>query len=222
MNPILLYDIDGTLLQVHSDFLRQEIVSILKGLGVVPPVAARQSFAGQTDRGIFMELIGDRTDRETLFKAFKQRYIEAMSERLTPQRVDPFRPAIESVHKARERGFEVGLCTGNFREVAMLKVAAVGLDGIFTFGGFGCHHADRNHLPALAHAEYVTRYNRKPDPEHYVVIGDTPNDIRCARHFGARVAAVGTGGIPLETLGAQEPDWLLPDMSSAEQWLDLL
>ena len=30
-------------------------------------------------------------------------------------------------------------------------------------------------------------------PEQFIVIGDTPNDIDCARHFGARAVAVGTG-----------------------------
>jgi phosphoglycolate phosphatase-like HAD superfamily hydrolase len=49
------------------------------------------------------------------------------------------------------------------------------------------------------------------------VIGDTPNDIACARHFGARVVAVATGRMHSQAdLLAYEPDALLPDLLDAE------
>ena len=49
------------------------------------------------------------------------------------------------------------------------------------------------------------------------MIGDTPNDIACARHFGARVLAVATGRMhSKEDLLAHEPDALLPDLLDAE------
>ncbi|MCA1615351.1 MAG: HAD hydrolase-like protein, partial [Acidobacteria bacterium] len=30
-------------------------------------------------------------------------------------------------------------------------------------------------------------------PAQFIVIGDTPNDIACARHYGARAVTVATG-----------------------------
>jgi phosphoglycolate phosphatase-like HAD superfamily hydrolase len=51
-------------------------------------------------------------------------------------------------------------------------------------------------------------------PEQFIVIGDTPNDIDCARHFGARAVAVGTGRFySTEEIVACEPDALLPDLA---------
>ena len=49
------------------------------------------------------------------------------------------------------------------------------------------------------------------------MIGDTPNDIACARHFGARVVAVATGRIHSDAdLRAYDPDALLPNLLDSE------
>ena len=54
-------------------------------------------------------------------------------------------------------------------------------------------------------------------PEQFIVIGDTPNDIDCARHFGARVVAVGTGrSYSSEEMLACNPDAWLADLSDPE------
>ena len=55
------------------------------------------------------------------------------------------------------------------------------------------------------------------------MIGDTPNDIACARHFGARVLAVATGRMhSAEELLVHEPDALLPDLLDAELVMETL
>ena len=53
--------------------------------------------------------------------------------------------------------------------------------------------------------------------EQFIVIGDTPNDIDCAKHFGMRSLAVGTGRLyGRDDLIACDPDALLPDLSNLE------
>lgn len=222
MKPILLYDIDGTLLQIERDFLYGGIAEILDQLDIEKPKSDSQSFAGRTDRGIFSELIGDHPEPDVLFEQFKNLYIDFMDQQLTPAHVVRFDEAVESVYKAVEMGFDVGLCTGNFREVALKKASAVGLDNIFGFGGFGCHHEDRNYLPAEADAEYKAISKEIPRPNQYIIIGDTPNDIRCARFFGARVAAVCTGSFSERELRTHQPDWVLKDLSDSSSWLKSL
>jgi len=60
-------------------------------------------------------------------------------------------------------------------------------------------------------------------PEQFIVIGDTPNDIACARHFGARVVAVATGRIhSAEDLLEHKPDALLPDLLDTESVIKTL
>jgi phosphoglycolate phosphatase-like HAD superfamily hydrolase len=60
-------------------------------------------------------------------------------------------------------------------------------------------------------------------PSQFIVIGDTPDDIACARHFGARSLAVATGHTyGVNDLLACEPDAVLPDLSDTEQFMRTL
>jgi phosphoglycolate phosphatase-like HAD superfamily hydrolase len=103
-------------------------------------------------------------------------------------------------------------------------VEVAGLAKFFTLpGAFGDESFDRRDLPEKA----VERINRHLDlrlgPRQFIVIGDTPNDIACARHYGARVLAVGTGRIhPLEELLAGEPDAFLADLTDVELFMKTL
>ena len=55
------------------------------------------------------------------------------------------------------------------------------------------------------------------------MIGDTPNDIDCAHHFGARAVAVGTGRFySSEEILIYEPDKFLPDLSDVDLVLSTL
>ena len=92
--------------------------------------------------------------------------------------------------------YQSALVTGNIEPMANLKMELVGLDQFFTLpGAFGEESHNRRDLPARA-AERIRKHLRLDlAPEQFIVIGDTPNDIDCARHFGARAVAVGTGRI---------------------------
>ncbi|MFO7847910.1 MAG: HAD family hydrolase [Balneolaceae bacterium] len=221
-SPILLYDIDGTLLKVHREFLFDLIEEQLQKFGLQIPENSTRSFAGRTDRGIFMELINHSPGSDDLFDRLKQAYSGVMLQHLTRNHMDLFDEALRSVHAAVEAGFAVGLCTGNFREVAMKKVETAGLQNIFKFGGFGEISADRNHLPGGAHEEYCSLYGYSPMPGRYVVIGDTPNDIHCAKHFGAKSVAVTTGGFSHDELRRHQPDLILDSLENPAGWLPTL
>lgn len=220
--PILLYDIDGTLLQVQREFLRGIISEQLRRFDIEKPESKMKSFAGRTDRGIFMELIGDLPEADQLFTELKHKYSEMMVLKLSEEYIDLCDGAVDSVHEAIELGFPVGLCTGNFRPVAMKKVQTAGLAGIFKFGGFGEISEDRNELPGEADREYRSLFNDKPDPGRYVIIGDTPNDIRCAKFFGAKSVAVTSGGFSEDELSKYQPDLIVSTLHNPESWLKKL
>ena len=83
---------------------------------------------------------------------------------------------------AAHRDVCLGLLTGNFEPVARLKLERAGLGSFFVSGegAFGSDHEDRAALPAIARARAAC--NGRPWPrEETIVIGDTPNDIACAR-----------------------------------------
>jgi len=222
MKPILLFDIDGTLLHVKKTFLHEIIHQILTEFELSDISLKNRSFAGRTDRDIFTELIEEFSHTRNLYDSVSARYIKLMTENLSAKDVDMIEGVRDAIDFARLHNIPVGLCTGNYREVAFAKVGAVGLNEIFEFGGFGCDHHDRNHLPGLASMEYRKRFNQTAKSNRFIVIGDTPNDIRCARHFGAKAVAVTTGSFSKVQLGKYKPDLILDSLRSPKNWLDQL
>ena len=86
-----------------------------------------------------------------------------------------------------------------------------------TVPAFGDLSHDRRDLPAVARERISRHLGQDLSPQQLVVIGDTPNDIACARHFGAKAVGVGTGRMyGAEKLMAYKPDALLPDLSDVE------
>lgn len=217
MKPILLFDIDGTLLHIRRPFLEGVIEQILTELNVSRDHLKNRSFAGRTDKDIFSDLVGGTNEPE-LFSRLKELYVGMMESELSAEHVELIPGAEEAVHFAAENDYHVGLCTGNFREVAFRKVEAAGFEGVFRFGGFGCDHEDRIHLPGEADSDFRSVTGESAEPQQYIVIGDTPNDIRCARHFGARALAVTTGDFARETLKPHQPDLILDSLGEPKSW----
>ena len=110
------------------------------------------------------------------------------------------------------------LLTGNIKPAAYLKLEITGLSDFFQLpGAFGDESFDRRDLPALAAERINEHLGANLRPDQFIVIGDTPNDIACARHFGARVVAVATGRIhSAGDLRAHDPDALLPNLLDSE------
>src|SRR5205085_2382794 len=111
--------------------------------------------------------------------------------------------------------YRSALLTGNVEAAAFLKLRLVGLADFFQLpGAYGDDSHDRRELPALAAARINRQLKLELAPAQFIVIGDTPNDIACARHFGARSIAIATGrtyGAP--ELRAHKPDVLLYDLT---------
>jgi phosphoglycolate phosphatase len=111
----------------------------------------------------------------------------------------------------------IGLLTGNVREAARRKLEHYKLWQWFPFGGFGDEHTDRNDIAAaaLVAGRKHLNGNGAADPVQLVVIGDTLNDIRCARSIGARCVAVPTGRTSTETLRGGNPDVLVDTLEDS-------
>ena len=220
MKPILLFDIDGTLLHVKRKFLNGVIDKILAELDISREILDGMSFAGRTDKDIFIELVSSQEEKAGLFEAVKKMYVAEMQKQLSEQQLDIIDGAKKAVQFAVENKLEIGLCTGNFKEVAVAKVEAAGFYDLFHFGGYGCHHKDRAYLPGEASRQHHRLTNRKTEPEQYIVIGDTPNDIRCAKAFGAKSVAVTTGGFSRSDLEMFEPDIVVDNLGNIDSWIE--
>jgi phosphoglycolate phosphatase-like HAD superfamily hydrolase len=123
-----------------------------------------------------------------------------------------------------EPRYHSALVTGNIEPAAKLKMELLGLLQYFDLpGAFGDESHNRRDLPALA-AERIRKHLQLDlKPDQFIVIGDTPNDIDCAKHFGAKVLAVGTGRMfKKEEILSCEPDAFVRDFSDGESVMKLL
>jgi phosphoglycolate phosphatase len=194
---LLLFDIDGTLMQgagiEHGRALR-EAAERIHG---VAPLIGDIEVAGRTDVAIMRDLVAlAGVSRET-FEARWPEVVEdavAAYDTLCPpdlsDRVAPGVAELLAALAARPDEFRLALLTGNLEPIARRKLASAGIGHYFEpgQGGFGSDHASRAELPGIARA----RAGDWPR-ERTVVIGDTPRDIACARADDVRVAAVATG-----------------------------
>src|SRR4026209_279747 len=178
--------------------------------------------SGMTDMQIFIEALGNHgvthDDVRERMHVLSER-LTAEAKKITSNGVTFF----ELIPRARETlealdghpRYRSALLTGNIEPMAYLKMELVGLDKYFTLpGAFGDESHNRRDLPALAADRIRKHLQLDLAPEQFIVIGDTPNDIDCARHFGARAVAVGTGRFySNDELLEHAPDKFLADLS---------
>ncbi|MGH9930019.1 MAG: HAD hydrolase-like protein [Pyrinomonadaceae bacterium] len=223
---ILLWDIDGTLIRSgRMEAFKDYTVPMLEEVFGTAGRLREMRVSGMTDLQIIAEALRDEgfTNEHVLERLdhLRESYMGAM--RKATGNGDQFfeilpgvREVLQAVHEHPR--YRSALLTGNIEQAAYLKMELVGLSEFFDLpGAFGDESHDRRNLPALAYERIQKHLQLDLAPEQFIVIGDTPNDIDCARHFGARALAVGTGRLySREDILACNPDALLPDLSDLD------
>lgn len=229
---ILLWDIDGTLIRsLKTGGYKLYTIPVLEEIFGTSGRLSEMRVSGMTDLQIVFEALSDEgiTQEDILAQ------VEVLAARLTEEarkvtgngvKFFELLPGVRETLEvlAKHPRYESALVTGNIESMAYLKMELVGLEEFFTLpGAFGNESHNRRDLPAKA-AERIRKHLQMDlTPEQFIVIGDTPNDIDCAQHFGARAVAVGTGRFySREEILACRPDALLPDLSDTELMLKTL
>ncbi len=223
---VLLWDIDGTLMRsARQGAYKDYTAPTLEGVFGTAGSLADMQVSGMTDLQIVAEALRDHGITEDhIRKRVKElcsRYMAEM-ERVTTNG-EQFFQLLPGVREILERTgqhprYLNALLTGNIREAAEFKLRLTDLSEFFTLpGAFGDDSYDRRDLPAIARDRIAQHLCTDLLPSQFIVIGDTPNDISCARHFGTRSVAVATGRMYSSAdLLAHDPDALLDDLSDVE------
>ena len=226
---ILLWDIDGTLIRsARTGAYKDYTVPMLESVFGTAGRLAELSVSGMTDLQIVVEALRDEgfTHEQVRERVdeLRARYMAEMERVVSAADGEPLFQLLPGVRETLERvaahpRYLSALLTGNIEPAAQLKLRLAGLAEFFPLpGAFGDDSHDRRDLPALAAARINRHLQTTLRPAQFIVIGDTPNDIACARHFGARAVAVATGRLnSVETLRPHDPDLILPDLSNVEQ-----
>lgn len=206
---LLLFDVDGTLLQKAGAAHRDAIHEALRAVhGVQDPVhRSMGQVAGRTDAeiariiltdaGVSAARIDERADdvRIAACTAYARLCPDDLSANVTPG----MRGLLARLSWRDDT--LLALVTGNYEPIARMKLRRAGIARYFPSGqgGFGSDHEQRTELPRIARRRAGD--DGEPWPrERTVVIGDTPRDIACARADRVRVVAIATGPYRAEEL----------------------
>jgi phosphoglycolate phosphatase len=226
---VILFDIDGTLIRaVRRPEYRGRIRGMLEEVFGTCGQIAEVDFAGKTDlaiyrealecEGITAEVVRERLPR---LEAEMVRILDELAATGEVFRVCAgVRELLEAI--SPDPRFLPSLLTGNVEKLAEAKLRVAGIWHYFRGrGAFGSDAEERDHLPAIAAERLNNHLGRQLAPDRFVIVGDTPRDVACARYFGARVVAVASGSHTVEQLGEHRPDGLLRDLQDTEAVLKL-
>ena len=224
---LILFDIDGTLVLTGRAGLRAMNRACADEVGHDNAMDGVE-FAGRTDWSILRDVMRnhDRAVDRPMLDRLSRRYVAHLAEeiQLPGKGVKDVMPGIRALLDALHQRADVamGLLTGNFAEGARVKLEYFDLWDYFPCGAFGGDSADRNDLVPIAIRRAREAGIADVEPSRVIVVGDTPNDVECARVVGATPVAVATGSYSVEQLRQSGADIVFKDLSDTAAFLKLL
>lgn len=213
---IVLFDVDGTLI-TSGGTGRRALERAFERRYNRLDACAHFSFAGMTDRAIFREglrTIGEAATDEAIDTLLKD-YLAHLADEVNAAPVYAMHPGVVEALDALAPlpHVALGLGTGNVEAGARTKIARVGLNHYFDFGGYGCDAEPRAALILAGARRGAERLGVPLESARLLIVGDTPKDIQAAHANGGQCLAVATGGASYEALVDAGGDWVVNDLS---------
>jgi phosphoglycolate phosphatase len=226
VKPLVLFDVDGTLLLTGGAGLRafeRAAVELFGDRGWFVGIET----AGGLDPLIFAEAASRRGlgDVALRHREFREAYLRILPDELARggETVRALPGVVDSLERLRAAGLAtLGLLTGNYAPAIPIKLEAVGIDpGWFEVTVCGEDAPTRPALVPVAIERCALRGPRV-EAERILVVGDTPKDVHCARENGARALGVATGKYSVEELRTAGADVAVEDLRDPGPLFDLL
>jgi len=219
MPKLLLFDIDGTLIQSKGASREAKALAMIEVFGMDGDVRTHH-FGGKTDWQILVEVLspfGIRSEEiGQKMPKFEQVFAKTMAREIVNFDVIALPGAIALLETLKKQpDIILGIVTGNTSQTAPIKLQAAKIDPtLFVVGAYGSEAEDRNELPRLALERANALSTEAVKPEDVIIIGDTAKDVEAARAIGGVAVTVFTGYEDRDVLIASQPDYMLDDLTS--------
>ena len=222
---LLLFDVDGTLVDCGRQPLAPFAAALVEVFGTAGDIDG-YNFSGCTDPQAVFELMtgaGFPADEvRARLPRMRDHYLPHLERTLDRARMRLLPGVAEVLRRLAARpDVELGLLTGNWEAGARTKLSRFDLNRFFAFGAFGGDGDgfQRSELPPIALVRAAQRRGSPVAAAETLIIGDSLQDVACARANGIKVLAVATGKTPAAALAAAGADWVVPELgAAADQW----
>jgi phosphoglycolate phosphatase len=201
-NPLLVFDLDGTLIDTAPDLIDTlNLILAREKLPAVPFEAARSMIGGGARMLIERGLAADgrtcgRGDVDRLYRDFVAHYGEHIADRSRPF------PGLEAALDAlAAAGWRFAVCTNKLERLSLRLLDLLGLSKRFAaICGQDTFGVQKPHPDILLHT--IRRAGGARD--RAIMVGDSVNDVDVARAAGIPIIAVSFGytDVPAAKLGA--------------------
>ncbi len=224
----VFFDIDATLLLTDGAG-RAALKTALETVYGTSGRLEGYTFHGKTDPQIVVELLAggglEHQEIRDRLTAMWPVYLEALQRELDTRRTEDrlrLLPGVSELLTALEamEGVTLGLLTGNIEAAARMKLAAAGVTTKFEVGAYGSDAEVRSEIARIAVERSRACAGEGSGPEALVIVGDTPEDIACARSVDGRAVAVATGRHSVAELEQAGADVVFSDFSDTEAVLN--
>jgi phosphoglycolate phosphatase len=222
---LLLFDVDSTLVDCGRQPLAPFAAALVEVFGTAGDIDG-YNFSGCTDpQAVFDLMTGAGFPVEEVrarLPRVRDHYLPHLERTLDRDRMRLLPGVAEVLRRlAPRQDVELGLLTGNWEAGARTKLSRFDLNRFFPFGAFGGDGAgcQRSELPPIALARAARRRGSPVAAAETLIIGDSVQDVACARAHGIKVLAVATGKTPAAALAAAGADWVVPELGAAAELL---
>lgn len=218
---LVLFDIDGTLLHCGRQVRPLFGAALEEVFGTAGDVHG-YSFAGKTDPRIVLDLMtGAGLPADAVRAALprvRAAFVDRLAAGLDPAQMTLLPGVVDLLERlAGDPEVALGLLTGNWRRGAEIKLAPFDLQRFFAFGAFGDDGIERSELPPVAIERAAAVTGRAFAAEDVLIVGDSAEDVACARAHGICCLGVSTGWTPATDLTAAGAAWVAADLRAAER-----
>jgi phosphoglycolate phosphatase len=217
---LLLFDIDGILVEAHSIKFDYWKATAKKHFGI--DVSRSDVYSeGKTDREVIFELVrlgGIRNpEKDKRFNDAVNDIGNIVAKAIKDEKMEKVPDVERFIKILLAKNVVIGLLTGNTSEKARVKLLNCGLWDYFRIGAFGDKTRIRSELVGIALKEARDKLGMRFGKDDVYIVGDTIRDIKCAREAGVKVIAIATGKESMEMLRKEKPDYLFRDFSRPEK-----
>lgn len=222
MNNLLIWDIDGTLIQSRRVGKRAMDRTFLELYGV-ENAFSNVDMAGRLDSLILRDAFKLHGIEDESCEAFFDRYCIYLKEEVESQAC-PFAvagvPELLTVLQSKSNFYNI-LGTGNIEKGARIKLANDDLNKFLATGGFGDEPLERWQVIEKAIANACSFFNTDFEKYRIYVIGDTQKDIECGKKLGTKTIGIAKGPYSTGELKDFGADFAFDDLTDIQSFIDV-